>query len=159
MREEISNYINSISHDPNGRPEWTFCGDGSGDFEERSNHASKEAVLGYIKHCQNQINLALKYADIYGHKFPISPEIANANINVIPDGFWDIVNDRLREGVTETGTTINTVEILNSITSISSGVAHRLAHKIHEELESVGWNAKINSTSLKISIYPPKEGK
>jgi hypothetical protein len=55
----ISRYINYIQY--NGDGEFVFCGDGSGDFEEHGNHASDNAVKGYIECCKEQIELAEKY--------------------------------------------------------------------------------------------------
>ena len=70
MKDQIEDYINSIklskrySHNLFEEvDDWTFMGDGEGDFEELAHSASISTVGGYIKHCENQIELAKKYLE------------------------------------------------------------------------------------------------
>lgn len=38
--------------------DYLICGDGMGDFEERSNQATEKCLENYIKECNNQIEIA-----------------------------------------------------------------------------------------------------
>ncbi len=72
MKYQIQDYITSISKihistipttydfDTNV-PEWTFYGDGQGDFEKIGNDASMATLVAYIEYCRRQIELAKEY--------------------------------------------------------------------------------------------------
>jgi len=59
MKSKIESYISFISLDNDGN--WRFSGDGSGDFEEHANRATREVVLDYISTCSDQIKLAKEW--------------------------------------------------------------------------------------------------
>jgi len=67
MKNQLNRYINEISKrtifDWNGKDvlEWTFRGDGFGDFEDMANSVKKELLPEYIESCKKQIELAEEY--------------------------------------------------------------------------------------------------
>ncbi len=67
MKRVLTKYINSIktgySYDDeyNKILNFTFYGDGEGDFEEIADEAELEIVRGYIEYCEEQIKLAKVY--------------------------------------------------------------------------------------------------
>lgn len=71
MRRSIQRYINRIQvwRNPiNDKDEWSFYGDGQGDFEEICNYSSKTFVLEYIEHLKYQQELAKRYIEEMGEK-------------------------------------------------------------------------------------------
>lgn len=56
----IKDYINRISHykDNYYASGYMITGDGSGDFEERSDTTTEECLEAYIKDCEGQIQIA-----------------------------------------------------------------------------------------------------
>lgn len=53
MARQIETFLNSISKDL----VWRFNGDGCGDFEEHSEHATKECLENYLLYLEEQKNL------------------------------------------------------------------------------------------------------
>jgi hypothetical protein len=71
MNTTIERYINSINtfdsmnFDGEVKKDFSFCGDGQGDFEEICRSAPKQVVKEYIKYCEEQIKLAKLYLKTY----------------------------------------------------------------------------------------------
>lgn len=57
---KIEQYINEIRV---FEQDYSFYGDGSGDFEKIGTDTTLECLLDYISHCTDQIKLASNYID------------------------------------------------------------------------------------------------
>lgn len=58
VEKMIEQYLNSMDVEDGG---YSFRGDGVGDFETSSDVTTEECISKYIKHCQDQIQLAYEY--------------------------------------------------------------------------------------------------